>query len=269
MSKSTSLLPPSAGVRIAWALTGKFPKSEQSNLSAIYADNALKDIELQAKPNAQERKYVVGAKAMIFSSLRNLDTIYKGRELNFAENDKLRSAYLDAVKENLDFGNKAKDFLRSLPTMTIGSAGGVTLASALGIKGNILIGLGFVLAAIGYLLNVLIIRLMRKRTQALYLKEDYDRDLYYDQYVTRVAMNLTSLYLDLNRWHENIFDNAYADGRDVGEIVDGILSGLKPTCCSYVQKHMDMKKITPELWPVCETGDKEAVKQCRYLERDV
>jgi hypothetical protein len=266
MTKSTSLLPPSAGVRIAWALTGKFPKSEQSNLSATYAENALKDIELQAKSSSTETRYVTGAKAMIFSSLRNLDTIYKGRELNFTENEKLRSAYLENIKENLDFGNKAKDFLKSLPTMTIGSAGGVTLASLLGLSGNVLIGLGFVLAASGYLLNVLIVRLMRKRTQTLYLKEDHDRNLYYDQYVTRVAMNLTSLYLDLDRWHHNVFGAAYSDGRQVGEIIEGIMCGLKPTHCIYLQKHMDSKRITPELWPICETGDKESVKQCAHWE---
>jgi len=266
MGDATSYFPPATGVRIAWALTGKFPDSEGSKLSAVYAEAALKDIELQAKNDPTEFKYVIGAKGMIFSSLRNLDTIYKGRELNFAENEKLRSVYLDTIKENIDFGNKAKDFLKSLPTMTIGSAGGVTLAHVLGIKGNVLLGLGFLLAALGYLVNILIVRLMRKRTQKLYIREDYDRDLYYDQYITRIIMTLTSLYLDLNRLHENVFAKPYSDGREIGEIVESILSGIKPTYCKYVQKHMDQKKITPELWPMCETGEKEAVKYCRYWE---
>jgi len=263
---TTSLFPPSTGVRIAWALTGKFPKSEESKLSASLAEAALNDIEAQAKLDPTELKYVTGAKAMVQSSLRSLDTIYKGRELNFGENEKLRLAYLDTVKENLDFGNKAKDFLKSLPTMTIGSAGGVTIASALGMKGNILIGFGFVLAALGYLINVLIVRLMRKRTQMLFIKEDYDRDLYYDQYVARVTMTLASLYLDLNRHHEKIFGQAYSSGGNVGNVIDDILSGIKATFCKCVHKHMNQKKITPKLWPICETGDKEAIKYCRYWE---
>jgi hypothetical protein len=262
----TSFLPPSTGIRIAWGLTGKFPKSEGSELSAVYAEAALKDIEQQAQNDATELKYVTGAKGMIFSSLRSLDTIYKGRELNFTENEKLRSVYLDTIKENIDFGNKARDFLKSLPTMTIGSAGGVSLASVLGLQGNLLIGLGFVLAATGYLVNVLIVRLMRKRTQRLYVKEDYDRDLYYDQYVTRIAMNLTSLYMDLNRLHKNVFNVPYSDEGEIKDIVENVLGGVRSTLCVYIQKHMDEQKITPELWPLCETGNKEAVKLCRYWE---
>jgi hypothetical protein len=264
---ATSLLPPSTGVRIAWALTGKFPKSEESKLSASLAEAALNDIEAQAKLDPLELKYVSGAKAMVQSSLRSFDTIYKGRELNFEENEKMRSAYLDTVKENLDFGNKAKDLLKSLPTMTIGSAGGVTLASILGLKGNLLIAVGLGLAAIGFLINVLIVRLMRKRTQMLYVKEDYDRDLYYDQYVARVAMTLASLYLDLNRHHEKIFGEAYSGEGTVEDVINKLLSGVRSTFCKYVQKHMNQKKINPELWPICETGDKEAVKYCPYWER--
>lgn len=263
---TTSFLPPSTGVRIAWALTGKFPKSEESKLASVYAEAALKDIEAQAKIDPKELKYVTGSKGMIYSSLRSLDTIYKGRELNFAENEKLRSVYLETIKENINFGNKAKDFLKSLPTMTIGSAGGVTLASALKVEGNLLIGLGFVLAALGYLVNMLIVRLMRKRTQRLYIKEDYDRDLYYDQYVIRIATSLTSLYLDLNRLHEKIFGEPYTEKGELGEIVDSVLSGVRPTFCKFLQKHMDEKKITPELWPICETGNKEAIKLCKNWE---
>ena len=263
---TTSFLPPSTGVRIAWALTGKFPKSEESKLSAVYAEAALKDIELQAKNDATELKYVTGAKGMIFSSLRSLDTIYKGRNLNFDENEKLRSVYLETIKENINFGYKAKDFLKSLPTMTIGTAGGVTLASQLGIEGNLLIGLGAALAGVGYLVNVLIVRLMRKRTQRLYIKEDYDRNLYYDQYIMRIVVSLTSLYMDLNRFHKKVFNEAYSDEGDIKDIVENVLKGARATSCEYTQKHMDEKKITPELWPICETGDEKAVKLCKHCE---
>jgi hypothetical protein len=56
------------------------------------------------------------------------------------------------------------------------------------------------------------------------------------------------------------------DGAEVNQIIEDMLRGVRPTFCKYVHKHMREKKITPELWPRCETGTPEAIKSCPFWE---
>ncbi|MFQ5613870.1 MAG: hypothetical protein ACE5H9_17250 [Anaerolineae bacterium] len=263
----TSLLPPPSAVRMVWALTGAFSNDQHSNQSAILVEAALKDIKDRAEADEKENQYVISAIATMDASRRSLDTIYKGRQLNFEENGKLRSVYLDSVRDSFDFGSKAKDFLKSLPTMTIGTAGGMTIAQALGLSGSVLWAVGLILAAAGYLVNLWFVRRARRQTQLLYIAQDYERGLYYDQYVSRVAVILTSLYLDINRIHKNVFGTPYpTDGVAASQIIEDMLHGVRPTYCQYVHKHMREKKVTPELWSLCETGSAGAVQKCPHWE---
>ena len=109
-----------------------------------------------------------------------------------------------------------------------------------------------------------IVRSMRKRTQYLYVKEDYDRDLYYDQYITRVGTTLVSLYRDIDRIHKNVFGKKYPveAGESAETIVKNLLAGVSPSFCPKLQKHMHKKMITPDLWTLCETGNGEVIKEC-------
>lgn len=265
----TTLLPPFTAVRLAWALTGKFSKEPGSQDIAALAEKVLKDIQEQAqKTGGAEQQYVSGAVSTIQASLRSLDTIYKSRELNFEENEKLRSVYLDAIKENLQFGKKAQDLLKSLPTMTIAAgAGVVTVAQLFRLAGWQLWLVGLGLAGLGYLINQGIVSAMRKRQQQLYLEQDYERDLYYEHYVTRVRTTLVSLYLDLDRIHLNAFNQTYpvSPPETVLNIVEEIVKGIRPAMCAYVHKHRSENRITPELWPRCETGG-TAAQYCRFWE---
>ncbi len=261
---ATTLLPPVTAVRMTWARTGAFPGDEHSKHSTLLAEAALKQIRDRAENDDLERAYVNSAIATMDACLRNLATIYKGRELNFEENGKLRKAYLESVKENLEFGNKARDFLKSLPSMAVTAGGGVTVIEAIGIDRIPIWALSLLLAGLGYLVNLIVVRKMRRRTQMLYVKEDYDRDLYFEQYVRRVSATLETLYLDLDRIHRNIFKSPYPVDRSAKEITDGLLSGVGTTFCRYMHKHMNEKRITPELWPVCESGNPEATESCRF-----
>ena len=267
MSK-TSLLPPFTAVRLVWARTGAFSeKAKHSQLAATLAEDAQKNIKVTAEKekanNPEEYEYVNSATATMDAGLRNLDIVYKGRELNFEENEKLRSTYLNAVKETLEFGNSFKDFLKSLPTMTIGSVTGIAFAqSILKISDERLWGIGLGLAAVSYLVNLLIVKLMRKRKQQLYIIQDYERTLYYEQYVNRTEAVLTSLYNDIDRIHKNVFGAPYPAEKSTMEIIGDILEGVKPTFCKYTHKHLREKRITPELWSLCETGNEDETKDC-------
>lgn len=268
----TTLLPPVTAVRMAWALTGKFSNDESSVTMALYAENSLKRIEddaLEKGIDPREKSYATNAVATIKSSLRSLDTAYKGRELNFQENEKLREAYLESVKESLSFGSKAQDFIKSLPTMTIGAAGSVTVAQALKLEGVNLWLIGLLFVALGYLVNLWFVNRSRKQTQMLYVNQDYERNLYYDQYVTRITGILRGLFLDLERIHKRVFGEYYEANVEpavVENILKDVLTGVRSTFCPYVHKHMREKKINPELWTYCESGHTDAIKMCPYWE---
>ena len=266
----TALLPTITAVRMVWAMTGKFSDDEPSKTMATYVEDVLKSIEDQAAGiSPEEKSYVTSVAATMKASLRSLDTAYKGRDLNFEENEKLRTAYLESVKESLSFGSKAQDFLKSLPTMTIGAAGGVTVAQAFQVSNVALWGVGLVLAALGYLVNLFFVRRARRQTQMLYVSQDYERGLYYEQYLSRVTVILLGLFLDLERIHMSVFQENYeadTSPTKVRSFIDDILSGVHPTFCPYVHKHMAEKKVTPELWTSCESGVSEAVQRCPLWE---
>ena len=261
----TSLLPPLSAVRMAWALTGAFAKEDPSTRAAQAVENRLKYIIDRAeRATKKENKYVLNTIACIESSMRSLDTAYKGRNLNFQENEKLREVYLESVREGFDYGKKAKDFLTSLPGASIGGAGGITLASLLQTAQPLVIwGVGITLAAVGYITNVLIVQYYRKRKQFLYVAQDYDRDLYYDRYISQVGLILTSLYCDIDRIHKNIFGQEYPAAADApANIVKELLAGVRLPLCKLAHKHMLEKKITPRLWSLCEAGSEAAQKNC-------
>lgn len=262
----TKLLPPCTAVRLTWALTGQFPKGPESQNIYALADKVLKDIQGQAK-GGPEQEYVDSTVAVIMAGMRTLDTIYKGRELNFGENEKLRSVALDNARENLEFGKKAQDFVKSLPAMTVTTGTGVITASALGMDPLQLWMLGVGLAGLSYMVNLWIVRAVHVRKQKLYLKQDYERNLYFEQYVTRVSTTLTSMYLDIDRVHERVFGQPYPlePPEDVSYIVEETLKGIRHTMCDYVHKHMREGKIAPRLWPLCETGGK-AAEECELWE---
>jgi hypothetical protein len=268
----TSLLPPVSAVQKIWAKTGLFSNDEYSGQSAALVEADLKTIRDRAESDESEKRYLAGAMASMDVSFRNLDMIYKGRQLNFQENEQLRTAYLDSVNENINFGSKAKDILKSLPAMSIGGAGSVTVGNLLAERFKLdsaeLWGIGLAFMGIGYLVNLVIVRSMRRRKQMLYVQQDYERGLYYDQYLSRVAIVLTSLYLDLDRIHKNVFGQSYfvKEKEDVETIVSAMLKGVHPTFCDYIHKHMHEKKITPELWSLCETGRAVAKETCDFWE---
>jgi hypothetical protein len=269
MSK-TALLPTVTAVRMVWAMSGKFSNDAPSQTMATYVEDVLKGIEEQAPQiSDDERSYVTSAVATMKASLRSIDVVYKGRDLNFKENEKLRSAYLESVKESLDFGNKAQDFLKSLPAMTIAGAGGVTVAQYFKASAFELWGFGLILTGIGYFVNQYIVLWVRRKTQMLYVTQDYERGLYYEQYLDRVHLVLLALFLDLERIHKRVFrENYEADTTSIAvqSIIDDILSGVRSTFCPYAHKHMAEKKVTPELWTLCESGTRKAVKNCPLWE---
>jgi len=259
----TKLLPPAMAVRLLWARTGLFSDDERSNSSAVIAEGDLNSIKARAETDDQEKLYVLGVLATLNAAFRNLDIIHKKREMNFQENQSLRSSFLESTKEALDFGNKARDAVKSIPAMVIGgSAGSLTLVKALNLSSLNAWLVGLLCAGIGYLVNILIVRKTRQSKMKMFVMQDYERGVYFDQYFRRVSNSLLSLYSEIDQLHKNTFDASYPMDKSPTEFVDDILKGLRPTYCKHVHRHIREKIITPELWPICETGKKEAVGNC-------
>ncbi len=269
----TTLFPPFTAIRTAWAITGKFTKEEESKLSAAIAEDDLKEIKKRATNiGGKEQQYVDGAISTTLSTLRSLEIVLKGRNLNFDENQKVKDIYLENIKDNIAFGNTAKDFFKSLPTMSITTGIGTISITQLvdklsGGKADAIVWafIALACAGAGYLINLYFKQAMRKRIQLQYVTQDYERNIYYEQYITRVKIILTSLYEDVDRIHSNIFGSPYSVNRKSHEIVDDLLKGVRSTMCEFVHKHMREKLVRPDLWPICEAGGKTA-KQCRLWE---
>lgn len=263
----TTLLPPVSAVHLAWAFTGSFSNDDPSNLAAVTAEADWKRIQEQAAADPTEAAYIARAAAALDASRRSLETIYKGRTLNFDENATLREAYLEDAAAKLEFGTKARDFLQSLPTMTLTGAGGLTVAQAFELDDAALVGITLALAAAGFFINLIFVRLSRQQRQLEYVKQDYERNLYYEHYIHRAQLILQALYLDLQRLHQTVFQETYPTGEEnIGKIIATVLSGVEPTPCQFVHKHMQEGKITPQLWSRCETGIHECVIECPHWE---
>jgi hypothetical protein len=265
--KETKLLPPPMVVRMAWALTGDFVSEPESKSIASDTIATLKDLRDKAEKDDKEREYVTGTVAVVEATRRTLDTIYKGRQLNFEEVDKLRAVNLENIQDSLQFGKNAKDYLKSLPAMAIGSGAGVITLNQLiaSLPDWAFWGIGLFFAGLGFFANLWIVRWSRGMKQREYIKADNERNMYYEQYLGRVRTTLINLYEDVNRLHKKSFGEHYQleKTENVAGIVDGILAGAMPTMCQFVEKHLKGGKITPELWTRCETGG-ESAKECKY-----
>jgi hypothetical protein len=269
---ATNILAPFTAVRLSWAIAGKLASEPESKIFAESAEQDLKNMSTEAARDAKEQSYVTQSKAAIRAAVRSLEIIYKARKLNFDENEKLREAYIENVKDGIKFGSNIKDYLKALPAMAIAGPGvtgtlGPIFAAQIGIENNktlFLWGFGAAMAGLGYLIHMLCVRMYRKRTQKLYIEQDYDRNLYYDHYITRVRAVLESLYKDIDRIHKQTFKAPYLidDGNAVS-VVSDLLKGVQPTMCNYVQKHMYEGVITPKLWTLCEVGEPHC-KKCVY-----
>ncbi|MCK4333162.1 hypothetical protein KAX06_00060 [candidate division WOR-3 bacterium] len=275
----TSVLSPLDAVEMVWALTGKSSSEESTQTTAIEVETRL-NYKLKSYDDAPddhpEKRYLAGAKAAIESTRRSLDIIYKGRELNFEENAKLREETLNAIKETLSFGTKARDFLKSLPTMAITTAVGDF--ALIGVLDNLLshrcpqyrtliiVLFSLFAAGVGYLIYLGARRVARRMKEGFYITQDYERNRYYEQYLRRSVVALHSLYRRLEIVHKQVFGQEYLPDADVTFLIEGVIAGVGPTFCPYIQKHHWEKKITPGLWSMCETGNEEAKKQCPFWE---
>jgi hypothetical protein len=101
-------------VEIVWAYTGRLTNDAPSReVAAKLPEARLEYLKAAANNsnNPREAEYESRALLAMEVCIRNMDIIYKARQLNFEDNKTLRSGYLETVKDTKDFGLKLSDLV--------------------------------------------------------------------------------------------------------------------------------------------------------------
>lgn len=277
--KKTSLLPPLTAVQIVWARTGLFSKEKSAKIPALLSDSvrikAESELErvlefLKQGAEDDEREYAARVTASMDASLRSIHTVYNGRNLNFDENKRLRDTYLETMSDSVSYGFKVKDFLTGLPTISLGALGGYTLTEILSLEPFWCWVTTIAFATLGYFFGWALIAWRGKRMESLYIRQEYERTIYFCRYIEQVADILEFLYDDAHRIHTEVFGYSYFEQEGDGEsakkeeereVIRRMLRGMLPQSCGLIHEHMQRGKILPELWPICETGRTKVIEE--------
>jgi Bacterial Ig domain len=269
----TCVLTPANAIELVWSYTGKFSADETSRkVAEVLPEKDWIRLQKHAEAGAAEineiqKRYISKAMLLMERCMRNLDIIYKGRELKFGENKKLREAYLDIVNKNSNFGLNMSDIVKALPGLTIGPAGSIPFLAlfpaATGSPAPIQWWIiPAVLSAVGYILTIVFARFTNRRILKQYVRMAYERNQYYFHYLDDATEILKILYLDLDNLHETIFGFRHPIGNmNFEDYVKKITQRAKITFCPYINNHFRFNIITPSLWPRCEAGNWET---CPY-----
>lgn len=263
---ATAVLPPSLAVEIAWALSNQFSKDakaqERGESARVNLDRIVQSVGTSG--TEEEKRYVNGTVSLIDSALRTLHIIVAGRDLNIDDLDELRTKRQQDIEAFARLTGSLQSMApRAVSTLFVGGAGGAGLSEALtrwaGIhETDVALFQGLVIAAaaaVGYVFHeVVIAPLVRRKLTRELIKRDYDRTFYFNQYYRRCQLALTSLCERVNIWHQAVFGAPFPDTKGE-EVAKRILDGGQSTFCPWVYRHMKKGWITPDLWPLCETGD--------------
>lgn len=288
---------PMMGVRLAWALTGGFVKlsavpedktnstvQEGSSSKSSVDKNSIQTNTSKAETILQGFLTIATAKetpadvkeellesiTAIQMSVRNLGTIFNGRELNFQQNDKLREAYLTSITEDITFGDRIRDYAKTLPSLIVVGGGGLGISliakSYFGLTVTtldiLLIAIFF--AALGLFASLVIRKWsVSKRIRQL-MWQDHERNVYYEQYLKRASVELTNLYDVLLKIQEK---NPNAPRKDADKTeLDNLLLSIYPTSCRNVNTCIYHWLYNPLIWTHCETcgttTQKNSPKEC-------
>jgi hypothetical protein len=240
-AEKCSVLTPLAGVQLAWALTGGFKRSEvtvaekyetqktdgnqitvaagekpdEKDIVRINTSKAEELIESIGKTfpcGSAEEKYSHESAAAIRASVRNLATIYRGRDLNFKENDALRDVYMASIKEGISFGSSLNEFTKSLPRVVISGGAALIFSTVLIYYFSVTVFFLAILASIsGFFLYWVILSACRWRQKRLYIRSDHERTLYYASYLRHSKKELNELHERLKKSHTTFCKNKQKD----------------------------------------------------------
>jgi hypothetical protein len=264
--KKTQILPPIEAVEIAWGRTVEVSSNESARSSA---ENSKRLMENKIKRAAststdqKEQQYVESASSAIEAAYRNLVTARNSLDLNFREAKALGQTEKEKFEHFEKFSSDLQSLVPKVAEMTIG-----------GITGGVLIGaifenwfpesmktytmplvLAFFASLTLFIHQLVVVPVVKVKTQQQVLRSEYDEIQYYKQYVARVRNTLKSLYERVERAHEDYFGERYWEASSSEQVVDNVLIGLEQGMCKNVAACIMKERVTPKQWSTCETGN--------------
>ena len=260
----SDLLDPLTAVRLVWAITDGFPKSRllkkkeeadlkepdtppsnllhYSNINADEANIILKTIITESEKNIQEKEYIKKSVIAMRAALRNLGTLYSGRELNFRENDDLRQAYIASITDSITLSNDFKKWSEGLPAALLSGLAGLGVSyffkEFIGLPFGAADYLLFILlfAILGYIIAWMIMKYGYSQKFKGLMQQELERNIYYEQYLYRVHGQLQNLFAELTTIHEEVFHKPYSphaesEGKTA---ITGMITALCPTACQNI-----------------------------------
>ena len=265
---ATKYLSPMDAVKYVWARSAKYSSSPEVTNIANRAESYLTEIKskvetLKITDDHAEYEYFFRALMSIEATDRTIGAAHKHFDNDIVGNTKLRQNTNDRIADSVKFGTELGDAFKSAPAIIFGSASGVGLLVSifqvqLTAETTVLATAFF--GGASYLVSVIWVRKTSYLKERELIRQDYEKCLYYDQYVRRSREALLGLYNDMNCIHEVVFNSKFPENRSPEAVVDEAMRGVSTTYCDNIHTHIDQKKtlfkrrVNADKWPVCETG---------------
>ncbi|MDI6886193.1 MAG: hypothetical protein QMD22_07640 [archaeon] len=284
---------PEEAVSLAWALTLSYSRflregdknkseeqSERTKLPQEIDGEKIRTSMEQFKNSYQggERQFLEQLYISIWYAVRDLIAVRNGRDLNFDQCDRLRKVQLDAIEGYTTFSLKAQSLIPRL--FGIGVSGitfgeltwgqGITkLTSSPTFQFGLIVGIPVLLyVCLEVIMRVPLVWLK----QIELIRNDYDRDVYYDHYLWKSADVLRELAYNALRlcaiYYPDIYYYEIGENQNMGSLKDPLCEAAekivpKPIIkrCDKLDKcyHLDLRvlkrrRITTNRWSMCKSG---------------
>jgi len=302
-SKAACLLTPMMGVRLAWALTGGFPTAGQSGIkttnndqngqtnspsgnasgtgnsqtcsvSAEKARDILTDVLKAVENDPDIKAKTLKSIAAIYTTVRNLSTIYSGRQLNFQENDLVRNAYIESIANDIEFGKSILDYVKTLPSVIAAGGAGLGISFLLNMYGILSLSMydlfiiAILVAGLAFFGNYFFRHWCIRRKVRQFVWWDSDRNHYYEHYLNRSYRELIHLHQVLVCIHNPGLpddDTLKTKCKDGDREIQELFTNLYPTTCKDINLCIFNRDFDPNKWVFCETRGSSTQDKC--LER--
>jgi hypothetical protein len=236
------------------------------------------------KKGTPDEQYVEAVFNAVDSCYRTLLVIIRGRDTNFKETDSLTEMYIKNNESISSFTLNLQSAFGRVAGMTFGGTSATAIVMTLfpdlpvWVFPLTLSAMG----AISYALYELFVTPWKQRkNMAARIKNDYQRDIYFQQYVRRcrdalvgLLMETFSIYKQVYGVHYNdSFENIQTRRKSAEKAVDYVLGSLGLNyCCEDIHDCYDKKlfledkSIDRGRWATCESG--EGNKYCSIYKKN-
>jgi len=253
-------------VQFAWGLTIEHSTDPAVTMQAEKIRKHMEEIKMRVKGegNPDDIRYIDNVYPAIDNYVRTLHSIIRGRSTNFEESDRLRDMYIANIESASRFSLNLQSAIGRVSSMTIGGStvGAIFAYCFPNLPEFVLPFSVAVAAASAYsIYQVWLVPHFREKTEREEIKNDYKRNLYYQQYVQRSKEALLGLFteaLDLyNVIYKVKYDEEFDEFAAKDKFIENLMRSLEVKfSCELIHdcyhKNIFLNKV--DLWATCESG---------------